>query len=243
MDVACIEDLNQVRKDKEKADLFEKRFRKLLFDDGPEAPPLNITGRERYVQGLSLRCAEVALASETLKDIEFYIGRFPYKVSKISKHRHLQFLVEAYLHEIYILKERLNTYPKFIEREHKGDPRFPQIKATCRALIKGTQDTLKEIVDTRGSHVHEMRFSDKRLSRLTAFDLFGLPDASDDSKMAQAMRWLYKSEYRRARKHFQAWVGKNNSGISKLLDIYFERLYAVVFHPDNSISFPSRLKF
>lgn len=241
---AIMEDITQLQKNNNKTDLFKKRFQKFLFDHGPDTPPLCATGRERYVQGLYLHFAEVALASETLKDIEFYIGRFPYKVSKISKHRHLQFLVEAYLHEIYILEQRLLTYLKFIERKHKGDPRVPQIRTTCRTLTKGTQVTLKQLVDTRGGHVHQTRFSDKRLDRLAAFDLLGLPDAlDDDSKMAQAMRVLYKLEYRKARVHFQEWVGKINSGMSKLLDIYFDRLFAIVFQPDNSISYPSRLKF
>jgi hypothetical protein len=241
---AILQDLREVQRDDKKASVINQRATKYLFDDGPEVPAPDLTARERYVGGLLWCFSEVALAAQTLKDIEFYIRLFPYDASKISKHRHLHFLVEAYLHEIYILEQRLSAYLKFIERQHKRDPRLPQIKARCKALQKDIQIYLKEFVSTRGSHVHETRFSDRRLGRLAAFELLGLPDTrdKDEGKMATAMRARYESEYRKARTHYREWVRKINSRVSALLDAYLDSLFDLVFHPDNSVSYPSRLK-
>jgi hypothetical protein len=239
-----LQDLREVQKDEKKANVLNQRANKYLFGNGPEAPQLNVTARERYIGDLFSHFSEVSLAFITLKDIEFYIRRFPYDVSKISKHRHLQFLVEAYLNEIYILEQRLLTFLTFIDRQHKGDPRLPQIKAKCKPLRKGVQTSFEELVGTRGSHVHQVRFSDRQLNRLAAFELLGLPGASDRDagKMATAMRARYNSEYWKARTHFREWIRKTNSRMTALLDVYFQTLFPLVFHPDNSVSYPSRLK-
>jgi hypothetical protein len=239
-----LQDLREVQKDEKKASVLNQRANKYLFGDGPEALELDVTARERYIGDLFSHFSEVSVASMTLKDIEFYIRRFPYDVSKISKHRHLQFLVEAYLNEIYILEQRLLTFLTFIERQHKGDPRLTQIKATCKALRKDVQASFKELVGTRGSHVHEARYSARRLNRLAAFEVLGLPDASDrdEGKMATGMRARYNSEYWKARTYFREWVRKINARMGALLDVYFQTLFPLVFHPDNTASYPSRLK-
>jgi hypothetical protein len=238
-----LQHLRDVHKDEKRATVLNQRGMKYLFDAGPDVAAPDLTERERYVGGLVWHFSEVALAAETLKDIEFYIRLFPYDVSKISKHRHLQFLVEAYLHEIYILEQRLSAHLKFIERQHKADPRLSQVKARCQTLKKDIQIYLKELVSTRGSHVHETRFSDRRLGRLAAFELLGMPDNrdKDEGKMATAMRARYESEYRKARTRFREWIRKTNSQMSALLDLYFQTLFPLVFHPDNSVSYPSRL--
>ena len=46
------------------------------------------------------------MALDTMRDIEFYPGRFPSRKTQIAKHRHVQFHVEAFFHELYILFER-----------------------------------------------------------------------------------------------------------------------------------------
>ena len=53
---------------------------------------------------------EISTSFDTLNDIHFYLGRFPYRKNKIAKHRHLQFHAEANLHEAYVLEQRLLQY-------------------------------------------------------------------------------------------------------------------------------------
>jgi len=75
-----------------------------IFELGRPTPP---TGRTRYRQWLAHHSSEIARSLDTMRDVEFYIGKFPYRKTKIAKHRHLQFHVEAFLHELYIMQERL----------------------------------------------------------------------------------------------------------------------------------------
>jgi hypothetical protein len=56
------------------------------------------------------------------------------KMSPIQKHRRLQFHVEAYLHETYLLEQRLLKFLKVLEREHRRDPEIKAIKELCAAL-------------------------------------------------------------------------------------------------------------
>src|SRR3981189_3103400 len=81
-------DFKQLLRDKKKADLLAKEFEKEIFDLGPAVPLRDPTGRQRYLQRLLLHFSEIMLSPDTLKDIEFYIGRFPYRASTVSKHRH-----------------------------------------------------------------------------------------------------------------------------------------------------------
>lgn len=86
---------------------------------------------------------EVARHDERHRVLRFYVGKFPYRKTQIAKHRHLQFHVEAFLHELYILQERLVKFLKFIERQHRRDARLPQIKAVCEVLKKFVLDSMK----------------------------------------------------------------------------------------------------
>jgi integrase len=64
------------------------------------------------------------------------MGRFPSRQARIAKHRHLQFHVEAFLNELYILGQRLLSLLNFIERQHRRDPRLDHIKAVWNALCE-----------------------------------------------------------------------------------------------------------
>ena len=91
-----------------------------------------------------------------LLEIEIYIGRFPYRNTKISKTRHLAYHMENYLNEIYILKERLNSYFTTIGRIYRKDRRIQDILKRTKPLFAFVNNTLKGIIDTRG-HMYTKR--------------------------------------------------------------------------------------
>src|SRR2546428_11445891 len=99
-------DMLQWLRTENKAKLLLDEIHKEIFEFGPPTPPGKPTGRIRYHQWLSHHFLEISRAVDTMRDIEFYIGRFPYRKTAIAKHRHLQFHFEAFLHELYILQQR-----------------------------------------------------------------------------------------------------------------------------------------
>src|SRR5579871_6772153 len=92
---------------KKKSRLLMEEVHKHIFELGPPTPPGKRTGRRHYHQLLTHHIAEIQTTLDTMRDIEFYMGRFPYSEAKIAKHRHLVFHVQAFLNELYILQQRL----------------------------------------------------------------------------------------------------------------------------------------
>jgi hypothetical protein len=110
--------MRRMLRSKRQGKLLIDEIHKEIFELGPPTPPWKPTGRSRYLQWLMHHASEISTALDTMRDIEFYIGKFPYRKTRIVKHRHLQFHLEAFLHELYILQERLLQFLKFIERRH-----------------------------------------------------------------------------------------------------------------------------
>jgi len=223
-----------------KAKLLMHEIHKDMFELGPPTPLNKPTGRSRYHQWLLHHVSEIDRSLETMREVEFYIGRFPYRKTQIAKHRHLQFYVESFLQELYILQERLVQFLKFVERQHRMDPRLPQIKATCAALNALVIDSMKSVIAIRGSHVHRWRLSDTKIDRLHTINFYTL---MPDDKIKRAFKKFYESEYRKTRKRWRAWIKRNIAEGDKLIDHYFDEVFKLMFDGKGKLVYPSRLKF
>jgi hypothetical protein len=225
---------------KKKAALLMDEVHKHIFDLGPPTPPGKPTGRRRYHQWLMHHVSEIRTSIDTMKDIEFYAGRFPYRKTKIAKHRHLQFHVEAYLNELYILRERLTQFLKFIERQHRRDPRLPQIEAACKVLKDFVIEAMKKGIAIRSSHVHQWRLSDTQLDRLNGISLY---TEMPNRKIRKAFMAFYESEYRQIRRRWCEWMADGTARAQELVDSYFDEVFKLIFTPRGRLVYPSRLKF
>ena len=132
---------------------------------------------------------EISDSYYCLLDIETYIGRFPYGNTKISKTRHLAYHMENYLNEVYILKERMNSYFTTIGRIYRNDERHQIILKSIKPLFTFVKNALKRIIDKRGVHVHRTRFIDEALDRLSSQEFF--VDRGEDFRI---IRNLFKFE-------------------------------------------------
>jgi len=177
---------------------------------------------------------------ETMRNIKYYIGHFPYSEDKVAKHRHLQFHIEAFLQEIYILQVRLVQLATFIERKHKKDPRHPRIKAACPVLQDYVVKATKDMVAVRGSHVHKWRYSDNQLERLSGISFYTM---MPNEMIQKTFKWYYESEYRKIRKQRRAWVAKAIEDSQMLVDAYFDQVFKLVFDGKDGLIYPSNLKF
>jgi len=67
--------------------LLLDEFHKHIFELGPPTPPGKPTGRSKYRELVGHHFNEILTSIDMMKDIEFYVGRFPYRNSAIAKHR------------------------------------------------------------------------------------------------------------------------------------------------------------
>ncbi len=223
-----------------KAKLLMHEIHKEIFELGPPTPLNKPTGRTRHYQWLMHHASEISRSLNTMRDIEFYIGKFPYRKARIAKHRHLQFHVEAFLHELYILRERLVQFLNFIQRQHRKDPRLPQIEAACAVLNTLVIDSMKKGIAIRGSHVHRWRISDARIDRLSAISFYTM---LPNKKIQRAFEAFYESEYRKTRKQWRGWISGGIAEAQKLVDAYFDEVFKLVCDDKGKLVYPSRLKF
>jgi hypothetical protein len=186
---------------------------------------------------------EVIKSRDSLRDIEYYIGRFPYRSKRVAKHSYLQFHAEAFFHEVYILQLRLQDYLTLMERQYRKDPRLPVIRDLCEALRKMVTNAFDIPVRRRGSHVHQYRMYDDQIDRLTAIQTYGAAAADVSIKFKSVFRLFYEEEYRKCRRRWRKWMADSNGSITKLLDAYFAGIYAITFNKNGTVRYPSNLTF
>jgi hypothetical protein len=108
---------------------------------------------------------EITAALDALSLVEVLVGVAPPRTKHIKKDHYLQFLVGAYLQEMYILEQRLTSYAKKISRLY----RKPTLPSTVHRIV---YEPLEGIINTRGAHVHSYRFTDQHLDMVSTLALF-----------------------------------------------------------------------
>lgn len=204
-----------------------------LFDlDGPRQLDRQLSAHDQFFGRAFRGFLEISKSLETLDDIAFYIGRFPFHRTRITRERYLQYHVESYFSETYILRERLTRYVTLLERQYRRDPRISNVQGRCKALIDGITQSLEGVIDVRRRHVHEVRFSDDGIDRLSTLAL--LSRGSDD-ELSNLMKEYYREEHIRVKKIWVDRAKTNNNAIRQLLDVFFDSLYPVAFDEKTSL--------
>jgi hypothetical protein len=138
-----------------------------IFDlPGPRYANFIQTAEETYVVSIFRGFGEVTRSLEVLEDIHFFVTHFPYRNTRIPAERYLQFHVEAYFGEVYLLKERLTKYLMTIERNFRKDCSRTEIQSMRKRLVKLVNASLDPVLKTRNSHIHDERFGDEGIKRL-----------------------------------------------------------------------------
>jgi hypothetical protein len=168
---------------------------------------------------------EIAKSVDTLHDIAFYIRSFPYAEEAASPSRYLQFHAEAYVSEVYILRERMTALAKVVTRQSKRLRSPPGTVETFERAVAAVAETLEPVVRTRGAHTHEARLTDPAIDRLNTIALFvQFPDGG--------LRRVAQAQAKRAeRDAFRKWrriTEGNNNAVRRLRRVYEKTLHAVV---------------
>lgn len=208
----------------------------IIFDEpGARRMGLTPSPKETSLKKILLGFTEIEAAFQVLNDIPFYIRRFPSQNSNVSKTRFLNYHVGNYLNENYILRERLITYQKVVTRMYKNDHRLVEMEKQVKKielLVSGFDG----IVETRGKHVHQERYSDEDFDRLHIYERM----SKEKDTFSSILGKLYPLALRDYRKKWIKTISDNNDKLKEILDVYFDILYDVVFDKSGNWINPNR---
>jgi len=200
-------------------------------DKNPPPKPRELSPRESFIQQLFFGFVEILESVESLRNVPIYIRRFPYRSAGVEKTAYLRYHTENYLNELYILKNRMKALLTVISRRYRKDPRRDQIRDASERIQEHFGQALTNVVLTRGAHVHERRFDDYDLSRLTLFKIM--------SSESDAFAMEYEEVYRQVRRTKRLWIETTNKSIEKLLDVYFGILKTLLFDKKGNLEIPN----
>lgn len=115
--------------------------------------------------------SEITDTFEALKLSEVLISLAPPKSKKISNDKYIKYLVSTYLQDVYILKERLNSYATKLKRLYAKAGCDETIYTYIEPIFSFVKDSLDNSVKRRGVHVHANRYSDGDLDNVAQMAL------------------------------------------------------------------------
>ncbi len=232
--VEVIQPFIQFHSDEEKEE-FRKIINNTLHDlDGPRSFSSPPTRRDHvFIGRLFLEFNEIVSSYLSLKDIEIYIRRFPYRDTGVSPLRYMKYHIESHLNEIYIFKERFERHLTFIQRRYRKSTISEDVSEATENIRTIMSASLKDIISIRGEHVHERRFSDKDLERLEFLEMLTKNETEHDFLLMS-----YDLAYKEIRKKWVRRITQYNDAIKLIFDRNCQKLHAVLFDDNGDFIFP-----
>lgn len=210
----------------EKKELIKIYEAVLTNSDGPRSLNRKKGREDELATKLFRKYFEILSSYESLNNIIIYINSFPYK-KKISKYAYLRYHVENYLHELYILEQRLRAYLTDIHKIYKKSEIKKEVDSTCRKLDAMIIEAFKRYLKIRGSHVHDFRFSNNDLDTLSLYD--NLCSSKNNASIAgMDLKVLYSLTYKDVKSKWKRRIRDDIKNIDKLLEIYFDSLHKTI---------------
>ena len=188
------------------------------------------TAAESHIKKLGSGWIEIISSAQALRAIPKYLRKEAARPSSVTTVQHLRYHFENYLHENYVLQERLCKFLKMVQRAYRGDNELPAHLGSFNNIGELIHNSLKPIIEMRKQHVHDERFEDVDLWRLSM-----LESMADQNRI---FRPFLRTGLRKVRRKKLEAIRLNNHQIDKLLDIYFRAIYPIVFHKKGNVRFP-----
>jgi hypothetical protein len=221
---------------KEEREVGERLIKSLHGVAQDAVKPPVLTRDEQLTLALFRGFREIHGCIERLRDCETYIGRFPFRRTRITRDAYLQLIVEAHLHELYMLRERLVSYVKLIQRFYRKDGNAKAISKTTASLKEYVSKSFAGFTFVRGSHVHRFRYSNDDIDRIA---LISLLQTSPNRRFRAAIRSLGRVAISETHNKLKAQAKNWNSLVAKVLEVYFTALLQIVFANDGkSLRYP-----
>jgi hypothetical protein len=204
-------------------------LKKLLGEKPPAFKPEPLNREDQHVMKLFWAFSEIHGCIERLRHCETYVRSFPFSGTRVSRGAYLQFVVEGHLHEIYILRTRLEKLATAVARLFKSDQDAKRIGVTTGAVKTFLETSLEGLSRTRGSHVHEWRYSNEDIDRLELIRTLRRGKLSPFTKTLIPLQRLAAEEsHERLLEQARRW----NKRVSKVLEEVFRVLNPIVFNAD-----------
>lgn len=163
---------------------------------------------------------EISNTFDALRLSEILVSVAPPRSKRINDDEYIKYVINTYLQDVYILKERLNTYATKLKRMHARCGRDILVQTHIDPLFEFVKSSLDALVNTRGSHVHAYRYSDEALDSLAQLALI--------SRYNSEYEQHYKFSYKKAQRIWSSRIKSNNEATEKLLDHYFGSIIKIV---------------
>jgi len=211
----------------EKQEEMGKVLQNILFGlIGPRSIEYIPSQEEKFYGVIFEGFKEIVNCHEMLLDIEAYIKKLPLKKQlRIAKHRTLRFFIEGYLHEVYILKERLISFLRKIKRLYKNDLNILFINKKLLLLENSVHASFGTIIKIRSIHTHHIRFQDNSMDQIESLYLF----TKTKNKMGSFFKHYYDDKFIEIKENWVTQTIQNNIAIKTLLNLYFGELFEIIF--------------
>jgi len=221
---------NVLYKNKRQRKLLGQRMKNYLFGKDLEkeiTPIAPLTKREKFLGDIFKDYYEIFISLENMKMIAIFVRQYPnyrsYKAQRITKTKYLRYHIENYLNEIYIFEKRVEKFLNKLIKKLKSKNLRKEIDKVekLKDLLYKSLEKAKSI---RGIHVHQFRFTDKKLEQLDSLELL---TSNDKLKLLGFYKDL---EYRQTRSKWSKIINQNNEALQKLLDHILEEVKSIVFN-------------
>jgi hypothetical protein len=180
---------------------------------------------------------EIINTVDAIENIAIYMRSFPYKRQGISQAIYLKYHVENYLNELYLLKNRLVSYLKLIDKSYKKSKCSEQVAKIIFPLYTLVSEILEGYIKVRGVHVHQYRYSDDDFNRLSTLELL----SRGEGDFGKIMQNIYDVAYKETRKIWVEKIRTDIIGIHNLLERYFKGLLTALSN-NRELIFPDNIK-
>lgn len=219
-------------------DIFSRSIRR-QFSLTPERPignPRQLNPYENLFIKLFTGFFEIEKSVKNLHNTLIYIRRFPFSKTRIERSTYLRYHYENYLNELYILQKRMQGFLTIISRLYRLDPNGGNITRITVAIFNNFSEAMSRLIKARGIHVHKERYSDPEFDHLNLFEHF-----KDEKFPGLNMNFLYDIIYQKTLRAKRDFLRYTNKQIEKLLEIYFKRLFKLLFDKDEHLLIPQNV--
>lgn len=219
-------------------DIFEPNYKTLppvLARQEDDTFVSDLTRDQRLLADIFWGAAEIWESLDVLADIETYLSRAPRKELGIPKSRHLAYHIGNYLQETYLLRERVNVYCDTLKKKYRKSPAHdPQGIEAARSRLNAA---LKGLVEVRGTHVHQQRFTDPELHELAGLEI--LLHGELEERLRRFAIERSQRIYRQMRDRWRDRIKENNALKKMALDSFFDSLQAFLFDDRGEVRRPN----
>ncbi len=212
-----------------RAELTEAFWNSLLHLPGRKSAEMTSPQIDRFLSALLKGFFEIQSAYFNIVNARAYFRGTPRGFSN-RRSTYLSFVVHAYLNEIYVVEERMKVYLTTLQRASaRGSETRIRLERVKPILLDVVEKAFSGVRQVRCAHVHQQRFSDDGLERLSTFELL-----NQTRDPLPTLGRLYRLELQRVRKYWDEKFTTNETALQKLMELFYDAILGAILESDGS---------